>query len=46
MYSNEQPDRHPIQERWAQKGGCVFSEQNDLKNRQLQAGLETIVDVV
>lgn len=45
MYPNERPDRHPIQERRAQEGGCVFSEQNDLENGRLQAGLEAIVDV-
>lgn len=45
MYPNEQPGRHPIQERRAQEGGSVFSEQNDLENGRLQAGLEAIVDV-
>lgn len=45
MYPNEQPDRHPIQERRAQDGGSVFSEQNDLENGRLQAGLEAIVKV-
>lgn len=45
MYPNEQPDRHPIQERRAHEGGCVFSEQNELENGRLQAGLEAIVGI-
>ena len=45
MYPNEHPDRHPIQERWAQKGGCVFTEQNDLEHGRLQAQVEAIVHV-
>ena len=45
MYPNEQPDRHPIQERRAQDGGRVLGEQNDLENGRLQAGLEAVVDV-
>ena len=45
MCPNEQPDRHPIQKRWAQEGGCVFTEQNDLEHGRLQAQVEAIVHV-
>ena len=45
MHQNDQPVRHPIQERRAQGGGRVFSEQNDLEDGGLQACFEAIVEV-
>ena len=45
MHPNDRPVGHPIQERRAQGGGGVFSEQNDLEDGGFQARLEAIVDV-
>lgn len=45
MYPNKQPNRHPIQEWRAQKGGCVLSEENNLQDGRLQTCLEAVIDV-
>lgn len=45
MCPEEHRRRHPVEERRAQQRRRVFSEQNGLENRRLQAGLELIIDV-
>lgn len=45
VHPSEHPDRHPIKEGWAQEGGCVIEEQDELERRWLQASLVTIGEV-